>query len=201
MKNCVFRSLTEKDEVILSSFGHISCGLSDVCTGKYLYNYMTLEEPLNFVNYHLTQGSKVSSFWISCSKSFITDVEKYTLSTKEYETLFRPKIAVIRNHRDFEFSHDYSQEEILSIFEKSNNNNIRSFQANRVTKMVLDASNTDGMLQLFNLGLLRNVDGIKSKGGAMALNFARSSEIEKDQEVVVIRASNASSAGVVLLTE
>lgn len=186
MKSCVFRCLTENDYDILTRQKFIPCGLGDDHNGKYPYPCEKLMNALDCVNRHLKNGSKFYSPWISCSKSFITDVEKYTLSTKDYETSYRPYIAVIRNHRGFELKHNYSEDELIQIMnnltDKTLANLFRNLQVNRINKLVLNVSDTETMLNFFNCGALRNYDGSRSVGGAMALNFAKASE-----EVLVFR--------------
>ena len=186
MKSCIFRCLTEQDYYILSNFGFIPCGLSEEFNGRYLRNECKLGNIFDDINRHLTHGSAFYSSWISCSKSFITDVEKYSLSTKKYEFDYRPYIAVIRHHDHSNMIMDYSVGELERIIHDANIvtpvDLFRELKANRIQKLVLNVSNREEMLSLFHCGLLRNYDGRKSFGGAMALNYAKASD-----EILVFR--------------
>ena len=179
MKSCVFRSLTERDYDILRCYKFIPCGLSDEYTGTYNYYFDNkMKYALDNVNSHITNGSKINTPWISCSKDFITTIKKYTLSTSDYEMLLRPYVAVIRHHNQTDIEIKEEEIEKLKLIAKASDkiDFIRNLHVNKIRKLVLDISDEYQFKELFEIGLLRNQNGTLSKGGSLALSYAKASD-------------------------
>lgn len=146
------------------------------------YDKYGLDENLDNIISHIQHGNMTCSKWISCSKSLIIDLEKYSDSKLFYKKYKRPNIALVKNYSENSLIID--DIDIFAELKKCNFhpdfvkyiNYIRNLPISKVKKLVVDLNDTNFLYNLCKLDFIKTKSGKIPNLDSRAFNYARASE-------------------------
>lgn len=186
----IYRVLENSEYVLCSVINKIHSN-SEFYNNCFIQNFddLRLSDNLDNIISHVQHGNTTCSRWISCSKSLVTDLEKYAVSNLTYKKTERPKVAVIRNHDKSSLYLKDLDVNIFDVLRKSSAMGdvkeavkiLRNMPISKLDKVVIDLNDTDLLVKLFNIGFIRTKGGKIPNLDSRAFNYARNAK-----EVVVL---------------